>query len=302
MDIHITRFIIRISRPLNLLGGILVYSLGVGIARYLGTPINWAIASLGQAWVTIFQLGFHYLSAYFLLPVKPRDPSRIPIPTAGNEPHEGFRRDLILWAAFAAFAAIASLTLILIQNGVVNGAVLLVMGLIILSAFLYAVPPFQWVNAGYGELLLAITMANLFPALAYLLQQDELHRLVTMSTFPLTLLHLALQIAVQLPDFLQDFAKKRQTLLVRLGWERGMIYHNMLILGAFLLIGAALFFGLPTAIALPVFLVLPLGLFQIWYMNRIVAGAKPNWRALTLTASLVFGLTTYLLTFSFWIR
>jgi len=188
------------------------------------------------------------------------------------------------------------------QSGAITGAVLIVMVLVVLGAFLYAVPPFQWVSAGYGELTLAIMVANFFPALAFLLQQDELHRLVTMSTFPLTLLYLALQIAVQLPDFLQDFAKGRQTILIRLGWERGMTFHNILILGGFLLIGIALFFGLPPAIALPTFFVLPLGLFQIWYMTRILAGAKPNWRALTYTAILIFGLTTYLLAFTYWTR
>jgi 1,4-dihydroxy-2-naphthoate octaprenyltransferase len=302
MDIHITRFIVRISRPTTLLSGFLVYALGLGIARYLGTPLNWAIASLGQAWVTMFQLGFHFLTAYFLLPTKPRDPTRSPIPTDDEEPHDGLRRDLILWAAFAAFAAVTSLTLIIMQTNVNSGAVLIVMGLIFLSAFLYAVPPFQWAISGYGELIQSIMMANFFPALAFLLQQDELHRLVTMSTFPLTLLYLALQIAVQLPNFLQDLSKGRQTLLIRLGWERGMIFHNILILGGFLLIGVALFFGLPAAIALPTFFVLPLGLFQIWYMTRILAGAKPNWRALNFTAILIFGLTTYLLAFSFWTR
>jgi len=35
-------------------------------------------------------------------------------------------------------------------------------------------------------------------------------------------------------------------------------------------------------------------------MNRIADGAKPNWNLLILIALSTFGLTTYLLTFSFW--
>ena len=81
-----------------------------------------------------------------------------------------------------------------------------------------------------------------------------------------------------------------------------MYFHNLLILASFLVIGAAMIFGLPSAVALPAFFVFPLGLFQIWYMTRIARGSKPIWRALNLVAILTFGLTAYLIAFSFWIR
>jgi len=65
-------------------------------------------------------------------------------------------------------------------------------------------------------------------------------------------------------------------------------------------LGIAMLIGLPNDIALPTFLALPLGLFLIWYLTRIAAGAKPHWGALKITAILVYGLTVYLLSFSFW--
>ena len=65
-------------------------------------------------------------------------------------------------------------------------------------ASLYAVPPVRLVYSGYGELVLAILFANLFPALAFLLQTGELHRLLAMLTFPLTLLYLAALLALSL--------------------------------------------------------------------------------------------------------
>ena len=302
MDLRILRFFIRIAALSDLLGGLLLYALGVGIARYLGNPIDWALVSLGQVWVTTLQLGAHFLTAHFTLPGKPRDPTRIPIPGEGEKPHEGIRRDLILWAGFASFAAAISLSLILLQYKGVNGGILIVMGLIFVGVILYAVPPFQWVNSGYGELVHAIILVNLIPALGFMFQEGELHRLVTMSTFPLTMLYLAMMLAIQFQDYHKSQRTNRGTLLVRLGWERGMVFHNLLILGSFFLMGAALFFGLPSSVALPGFFVFPLGLFQIWMMSRIAAGAKPNWRVLNLTAVLTFGLTTYLIAFSFWIR
>jgi hypothetical protein len=61
-------------------------------------------------------------------------------------------------------------------------------------------------------------------------------------------------------------------------------------------------FDFPLSVALPALLSLPLGLFQIWYLNRIAAGAKPNWNLLGVLAVIVFGVTAYLLTFSLWTR
>jgi hypothetical protein len=81
-----------------------------------------------------------------------------------------------------------------------------------------------------------------------------------------------------------------------------MILHNLVILAAYLILGFAALFGLPLSIALPGFLTLPLGIFQIWMMNRIASGARPNWTALTFTAAALVGVTTYLLTFAFWTR
>ena len=302
MDSRLIRLFVRISRPTYLLSGVLVYALGAGIARYLGHPLDWDIYTLGQFWVVALQLGAHYLAAYFLSPVDPKNPERLPLSGKSDKPGDGLRRDVILWAAFASLAAAASITLMLIRSGSINGAVLLVMGIAALGACLYSIPPLRLSTSGYGELVISIVMANLIPALAFLLQAGELHRLVAMSTFPLTMLHLAMLLAFQLPPYFEDVKCQRQTLMVRLGWKRGMNLHNLLILGAFTLIGLAMLFGLPSTVSLPVFFVLPLGLFQIWYMTRIAAGAKPNWKALNLIAALLFALTAYLFTLEYWIH
>jgi hypothetical protein len=49
-----------------------------------------------------------------------------------------------------------------------------------------------------------------------------------------------------------------------------------------------------------VILVLPFGLFQIWQMNRIADGVKPNWNLLLLSAISTFSLAAYILTYAFW--
>jgi 1,4-dihydroxy-2-naphthoate octaprenyltransferase len=123
-----------------------------------------------------------------------------------------------------------------------------------------------------------------------------------MSTFPLTALHLAMMVVFEFPDFSSDLKFGKQTLLVRMGWERAMLFHNLLIVSAYLLLAMAAVFGLPLAITLPAFIPLPLGLLQIWQLRRIAAGAKPNWTTLTFTGVVLFISEAYLLAFAFWTR
>jgi 1,4-dihydroxy-2-naphthoate octaprenyltransferase len=99
-----------------------------------------------------------------------------------------------------------------------------------------------------------------------------------------------------------DMKLARRTLMQRLGWQNGMLLHNLLILCAYILLMLAVPFGLPWRIGLPALLTFPVGLFQVWMIQRIAAGAKPQWKMLKVSAAAVFGITAYLLTFSFWIR
>ena len=295
--------LLRLIRPHFLIGAMLLYALGVGVARFLGASINWEIYLLGQGWVTLVQLSTHLLNEYFDAPADAQNPNRTPFSGGSGALGPGkLRREVALWAAVTCLTVAASLTVLLLRLTRPEGGVLLVMGLIFAGAFFYSIPPVRLVSSGYGELTTSIIVANLVPALAFLLQYSELHRLLAMATFPLTALHLAMMLVFELPDYAVDIKYEKQTLLVRMGWERGMLMHNLLILMAYLILGLAVFLGLPLAIALPAFLSLPLGLFQIWMMNRIADGAKPNWQALTFTAAALLGVTTYLLLFTFWTR
>jgi 1,4-dihydroxy-2-naphthoate octaprenyltransferase len=303
MDIRAIRLFIKLSRPFFLLGAILVYALGVGIARYLGGTIDWGLYFLGQAWVTTLQLATHYFNEYFDSPADAANANRTLFSGgSGALGEDGLPREVAFWAGIASLTGVTSFTVMLLRTNGFNPALYIVMGLIFLGAFFYSIPPVRLVETGYGELTTSIVVASLVPALAFILQYGELHRLVTMSTFPLIALHLAMMLAFELPDYANDLKFEKLTLMVRIGWERGMTFHNILILAAYLLIGLAMLFGFPTPVALPALLSLPLGLFQIWYINRIAAGEKPNWNFLGVLAVLVFGVTTYLLAFSFWTR
>lgn len=294
---------IRLSRPLFLLGAVLLYALGVGIARYLGTEINWSVYLLGQLWVTLLQLSTHYLNEYFDAPLDAENPNRTPFSGGSGAIGDGkLSRNVPLFAAITCLAILASITVVLIRSGSLTPGALLVMVLGFLGAFFYSVPPVRLASTGYGELTTSIIVANLVPGFAFLLQMGEFHRLLAMTTFPLTTLHLAMMLVFELPDYAVDLKYEKQTLMVRMGWRMGMNLHNVLILSTYLLLGVAMIFGMPSAIALPAFMTLPFGLLQIWQMRRITDGYRPNWRTLTLTALLLFGVTAYLLAFGYWTR
>jgi 1,4-dihydroxy-2-naphthoate octaprenyltransferase len=284
---------------------VLLYVLGVGISRYLSGQVNWVSFFFGLTWAVLLLLGFQYLNEYFYPETVYDDPAWRHTPFSGVSGAIGkgrLPRPVAFWAGLTCLTITASLTVLIIENLRLNLVGMLILGLILVGEFLFALPPLRLVSSGYGELIMAFIVVGLIPALAFLLQGHDFHRLLIMVAFPLTTLYLSMLLALEFPDYALDIKQEKKPLIVRIGWQRGMLLHNILILGSFVILGIAFVFGLPLSIGWPIFLVLPIGLFQIWMMNRIADGAKPNWNLLVLIALTTFGLTTYLLTFAFWTR
>jgi 1,4-dihydroxy-2-naphthoate octaprenyltransferase len=297
----ITTTLIQFARPWSLLAGIIFYALGSGIVHYLGFLTDWGIYLLGQAVVILLQISSYYLKAYYDLleqPVKRRR-SEADSEENKNEPVE-VPKQVVLQIAITTMSIGAVVTVLLLAQGALNISALIILGTAFFVSFFYAVPPLRLVYTGYGELIQAVLITNLIPTLAFLLQTGEFHRLLVMLTFPLTMLFLAMTLALSLPSYIEQMRLNRDTLMMRLGWQRGMFMHNILILLAYLLLGVAALFGLPWFLTWPGLLTLPLGLFQVWHMTRIANGYPPRWRLLMLTAISLVGLTGYLIALSLW--
>lgn len=286
--------LIRTARPLFLFNVILLYVLGIGIARYDGAILDFDLVLLGQLWLLALQLGVSFLHAYF------NDHS-------GSESQEDsesvvlISRSIRLLIACFCLAAIASLSVLLIRV-VKDPGVFLLMVLIVFGALSYSLPPIRLEYSGYGELVLSMLVANLIPAMGYKLQGGDSLRLLAVVTFPLTALHLAMLLVFSLSTYASDMKHTHRTLMLRMGWQNGMLLHNLAVLCAYLILVLAITFGLPWKIGAPALFTLPIGVLQIWNINRIAAGAKPQWKQLTTLAAGLFCITAYLLTFSFWIR
>jgi 1,4-dihydroxy-2-naphthoate octaprenyltransferase len=297
------RFLIQLSRPIFILLAVLLYFLGISIAHYLSGPINWSAFSFGLAWIVLISLGSQYLNEYFDPFALLDDPPAKHTPFSGGSGAIGtsrLPRQAVFWMGLACYTLAAAVTYLIFQDLGMNSAVIIILGVFLVGEILYALPPFRMVSTGYGEVIMSILIVGLIPALAYLMQGHDFHRLLIMIAFPLTTMHIGMLLAMEFPDYASDITQGKRPALVRIGWQRAMLLHNILILGSFVMLGLAFVFGLPIHVAWPVIFVLPIGLYQIWMMNRIGEGARPNWSLLELVAISTFGLTAYILTFAFW--
>jgi 1,4-dihydroxy-2-naphthoate octaprenyltransferase len=279
---------LRISNPGLLAAGALFYSIGAAVADYLGLPVDRARLVLGWLAVTTVLLVGQYLDAYF---------SNLPklggTPQADAAHPVGASRRVPLYAAIVVAGLLAILLsgLAIQRNGPLGSWLLL--GLGILLAFAYGVPPLRLATSGYGELVASIGLAGLVPSYAFAMQTGEMHRLVWLATAPLVALTFAMLITRRLSDYAGDLLRERRTLLVRLGWLTGMRLHDAAILAAAVLLAAALAGGLPSRIGIGSLIVLPLAAAQIWQVRRIRNGYPPHWRSLALIAGALLALTAY---------
>jgi 1,4-dihydroxy-2-naphthoate octaprenyltransferase len=295
------RLFIRLARPPLLLIGALSYLLGAGVARYLGVPVDWVVYLLGQAWLILVQFVIHALNEYFEQPVEHRIQSKtLLVESSGVLELGKLPRPLALWASVASALAAGLLTVLIIRSSSDPTEILIVLLILTLAGLIYSIPPLRLSATGYGELILSFFLTAVVPVLAFVLQETELHRLLAMVTFPMVCFFLALLLVVEFPEYAMHVKYNYPNLLLRLGWQRGMGLHNLLVLGGFVLLILAVVFGLPWRIALPILFVIPVGLAQVWLMNRIGQGAKPNWNLLLTVATATYGLSIYFLIYGFW--
>jgi 1,4-dihydroxy-2-naphthoate octaprenyltransferase len=290
-----SKLIFNISRPILIILAALTYSLGAGIAHYLGRSISLPSFGLGGLAVLVLTASASILTEYFRLPLMPLTPGETP------RHREQFRVTLLQVAyAGLTLSAIAILTLLLTNS--LNPLADIIIILMLAFFLAYAITPLRFSETGYGELVLAISIGTLLPAFGFLLQYGQFHRLLSFATFPLTLLAISYLLICDFPSFATDQKIGRHTLLTRLTWQHAIPIHHFLVITAFFLFAGAPILGYPWSLVWPVFLALPFALIQIIWLQRISNGGRTLWNFLTPLAAATFGLTAYLLALTYWIR
>ncbi len=289
------KIIIRLISPLSLFLTILAYMLGAGMAHYLGLLNDSLSLYLGLAWVLLVQSAAYLLAEYHRPAAQPYRDDETPRQRIDF-------RTLLLQVSAALLVLAGGVTVLMAAIGYVRASAALYLALIFLSMMGYAVPPFMLFRRGYGELVLAFHTSAFVPGLAYVLQAGEFHRILIAFTFPLTMLGMAFWLALNFQSFASDHKYGRNTFLIRLTWQRAVPLHHVSILVGYILFAAAPLMGFPWAVVWPIFLTVPLGLFQIYWLNRIAIGGKPVWPFFYALSAAVFGFAVYTLAVTFWIR
>lgn len=268
------------------LAAFVLYALGSGIAVYQGDPLRLETYIPGQIMVLCLLAAAFFLDEYFTRLGDPRERPASPLQRSGAL--------LLLSATVLTIGALVSV--LLVARDEFSPGAYIFSGIGLLLSLAYGIPPLSLARKGYGEIILAILLANVAPGLGLILQNGEYHRMLAQLTFPLALLALAAQTAMRFPSYAADLKNEDQNLVTRLGWQRAVMLHNLLLLFAFLLFGFAGLNALPWSITWPALLTLPVAVLQFWLMQGIAQGSKPRWKLLLITALCTFLLSAYFIT------
>jgi 1,4-dihydroxy-2-naphthoate octaprenyltransferase len=286
---------LRLLRSLNLLLAGLTYLLGASISQYLGRTVQPAPFALGLGFVLLAQASMTLLSEVFR-------PHNEPL-VAGETPgQKEILRNNMLYISIGMLGTAAVLAFIFHLNFTLALPSFIFLLSSFILALIYSIPPFHLVNRGFGELILALHIAYVVPSIGFLFQSGENSRLLTLLLLSLTMLGFAYFLVLGFTTYPEDEKYDRGTLLRRLGWERAIPLHHSLIAFAYAAFAFIPLFGFSASLIVPAFLTLPFAVFQVVQLRAIANGSPPNWKLLTSTALAVFGLTTYFLTLTFWLK
>lgn len=277
----------------DVLLGLLFYGLGLGIARMNGATISLEKAFMGGAAAGCLLLAMPFLNRRFasLRGLAQVDPGE-----------KEFNQQTLLQISLG-FLAVSGLILIyLIARHELTVSALIVFILILAAVIFNSVPPVRLVKYGMGELTVAIIIGSLVSGFGYFLQADQYQRLLLTLALPLVLLILASELAVSLEQFGKIKGEETRLMVDVIGWQRAILLHDILILGAYILVGLFGVFLQPWRLTWPGLLTIPLGIFEIWQLWRISQGAKPNWKILRLTAGALVYLAVYFMVLTVWTR
>lgn len=287
--------ILKLSRPLNFLLTALTYLLGASIPAYLGIPFRLVPFVMGLASVLFAQVGMALLGEVFR-------PHNEPLVDGETPQQQETLRNNMLYISVGLLATCGLIIFIIFlkHNLTLSSFLFLVSSILLVLA--YAIPPVRFIDRGFGELILAAHIAYVIPTIGFLLQSGENHRLLFVLATPLIALCLAYFLILNFVTFQSDQKYQRGTLLRRLTWEHAVPLHHSLVAFAYVMYALAPLLGFSFNLIWPAFLTLPFAIFQIIQLHAIANGNPPNWKLLTSTALAVFGLTTYFLTLTFWLR
>ena len=251
--------LLLLARTHFLVGGILLYTLGLAVARAQGFPIDLGRALVGQIAVTAVHLMTHFANEYF--DFEDDRAIRFPTPFSGGSRMltEGLFPREVAWRLSLAALMVALAALLYLYLALGMGPVALaIYAAGIAVGWSYSAPPIRLVARGVGEMASATTVAFLVPAAAYALQTGRVDPPLVLAALPLVVFLLGMTITLNLPDYRADRRTGKHNLVVRLGPDRAALAYAAILGGAYLVALAEVPLGLPLEVFLLLLLTLPL--------------------------------------------
>lgn len=202
---------IRLSRPLFLLGGALMYGLGVAS----GAPISIGVYLLGQLGVSAAQITAHYVNEYADFEADQFVVNRTLFSGgSGALGDSGLIRSVAIKSAFASslitFGAAAAVAIIS-----PIAALLLILALVV--SWAYSMPPVRLLNSGWGELVTSLVVVVVVPVIGVSITGTTPSASLWSAMAVLLPVHVAMMLVFEIPDATTDRMAGKTVLAVRLG-------------------------------------------------------------------------------------
>ncbi len=279
---------IKLTRPIFLVGGMMLYLLGTALALKEGASFHLARFMTGQFLVTAIQLMTHYGNEYYDQHADSlNDEGRTWFSGGSGVLVEGALSPGLVWRAAKIFALLA--VIMLIVAGMQVPIMFLLGALSLLTAWFYSAPPLSLVSTGWGELSASLVVAGLVPLVGYTMQVASISPVLLMICLPLVCIHLAMLVAFQVPDWKADRQAGKQTLSVRLGLRAAGRIHNLALglgFGLLFIMGVNNWHG-----AKFTWLAIPLALWQGVRIRQYIEARSRRYLWLTMPAVGLFALT-----------
>lgn len=284
--------VVRLGRPVFLLGGFALYGLGALAAVRRGYRFDGVAFALGQLAVSSIQLMTHYCNDYYdyeadkanHTPTRWSGGSRVLV--KHELPRSVALRAALLVGAIAPLAACA----LLLRSPERAGVVVLLFVMQAL-AWSHAGPPLRLHSRGLGEPVTALVVPLLTPLAGFLLQSERFELFPITLSAPLVFLQIAMLVTIEFPDYAGDRSVGKLSWVVLLGPERAARVVQASIVLAFLLAAAGTRLEVPHRVALGFLALSPLAAVQCFRLQRGDHRREFAWESLAFTSVALFFLS-----------
>ncbi|MGB3051201.1 MAG: prenyltransferase [Polyangiales bacterium] len=228
---------LRLSRPHFLMGGALMYA--VGVAQ--GEAIGIATYLLGQAMVSAAQVTAHYVNEYADVEADRLVKNRTIFSGGSGVLVEGGLGSSVAMRAARVSTAVALFCAVAIARTSPLAAILGLVALVV--SWFYSIPPVRLLGTGFGEAVTSAVVVGVVPLIGIAMTGGGPTTYLWWLIAALLPVHFAMMLIFELPDLETDRRANKRVLAVRVGKDATMVAISALIVLAFSIVAIGIFTG-----------------------------------------------------------